>query len=497
MKHHHNFKQSFCQQFASGVKTAFRHTKESFEFLGPNIPKQPPPKTTPTFIRVPFDARRRLKTEHCHQKYHEHERMMQFVCNRMHQTFDTHAPRHYGGFGGASHYHRHHWRGRRWSRRFREFKELRKRNIEAYEAALKEYTATYRKSQPLLVLKLAQFPCYNSSSSTSALNSNNNKKFFRYLPAQKPPFIKGFASQSLLSSQLSSRINNFGIRSLGLANIPQVREYSTHSVCFIYTLYCLSLQPKIESAEKLLHRSYASLSTSSLLQTASQTLNSLPSSPASVNTSCAPTLFDQDISQSQRQVQELQIPRTGSYVQFDMAPKFSLPEVSSLSEDILDTLTSELDSFAQKIRNLSQDLKNLSGLGHLPISIEENSNLLNVYFGNCEPERLGGLLCDVEVSQGTIRSQESDYVGKIDRALDYYQNGEEQISAAAAAASSSSSSSSHSSRMEYTSASELELMQFEKEVRETSRGVNSMTSVPSLTNASSGDTVSEVSSGLF
>lgn len=102
------------------------------------------------------------------------------------------------------------------------------------------------------------------------------------------------------------------------------------------------------------------------------------------------------------------IPKTGSYVEFDTSPTLTIPPVSQLSDEVVDTLAEDIDRFAEELKRIARDIRRLATLGELPISIEEKS--IRVYFANSEPSRVESLLSGVEVTNGVVRNQSNSAV---------------------------------------------------------------------------------------
>lgn len=108
-------------------------------------------------------------------------------------------------------------------------------------------------------------------------------------------------------------------------------------------------------------------------------------------------------------------PEVGSYVDFDMSPTITIPTVTQLSAEIVDNLTEDIERHIAQLQAMAENVKKLASLGELPISVENNS--LRVYFPNCEPEQVNSLLNSTEVTQGIIRSHnDSRIVSPLDSA---------------------------------------------------------------------------------
>jgi hypothetical protein len=100
----------------------------------------------------------------------------------------------------------------------------------------------------------------------------------------------------------------------------------------------------------------------------------------------------------------IQVPQTGSYVDFDLTPTITVPSVATLSEEVVDQLSDDLERFADELKKIAQDLRSVSRLGELPLSVE-HGRALRVYFANSEPERVQSLLAEAEVTQGVVHGQ--------------------------------------------------------------------------------------------
>ncbi|VVT56113.1 uncharacterized protein SAPINGB_P004824 [Magnusiomyces paraingens] len=118
-------------------------------------------------------------------------------------------------------------------------------------------------------------------------------------------------------------------------------------------------------------------------------------------------------------------PETGSYVDFDMTPNLTVPPVTQLSTEIVDRVVDDIERHIDELRAMADNIRKLSSLGELPISIEDRA--IRVYFPNCEPEQVNSLLNEAEVTQGVIRSHnDSNIVSPIDSSSEssYYMNTE-------------------------------------------------------------------------
>ena len=88
----------------------------------------------------------------------------------------------------------------------------------------------------------------------------------------------------------------------------------------------------------------------------------------------------------------------------------TLPTVSELTDDVIDTISRDVDAFAQDLKNIAADIKKNRNLGELPISIKRNNGVLRVHFPNSDTSKVATLLADADVSRGVILdSSESDF----------------------------------------------------------------------------------------
>jgi hypothetical protein len=423
-----------------------RHTKESFEIFGPAVPSHPPVSTTPTFVRVPFDTRRRLKNRYCsaHHSREEQERMMNFVHDHMRKSMgNSYMYSRQGGFSLAN---------------LKKFREIRRANIRACEQAMLQYKLLCKKSQPLLVKKLSLFPVVMQRSSTDVA-----AQFVRMVFRQPPGhFAKGFVGRNVLDTHMQ---HGLGLGSR-LGRVP-----------FLAPLFSTRLAANIRQFSSTAV-SAASLKSAIFARAAQRTR--LPAtdstdSPAKTYTT---------------------VPQTGSYVHFDIEPKFSISEETKLSEDVVETLAHELNAYADRLKRLAGELQSLALMGHLPVSLEQGK-ALNVFFANCEPDRLDQILAGAEVTEGTIRCQAAPYssahlgINDVDdeethRLFDF----EHAQSSAELSFSMSRSWLSTASSHGFV----LELPPACDGMSEAESGL--LSSMPSLTDASSGETVSEVRSVL-
>ena len=93
---------------------------------------------------------------------------------------------------------------------------------------------------------------------------------------------------------------------------------------------------------------------------------------------------------------------------FDIEPKFSISEETQLSEDVVETLAHELNAYADRLKRLAGELESLASMGHLPISLEQGK-ALNVFFANCEPDRLDQILRELKSLTAPFGAQPTPY----------------------------------------------------------------------------------------
>lgn len=93
-------------------------------------------------------------------------------------------------------------------------------------------------------------------------------------------------------------------------------------------------------------------------------------------------------------------PETGSYVDFDMTPTITVPSVTQLSSDVVDQVTQDIERHIKELQTMVSNFKKLASLGELPLSVEDGS--LRVYFPNCDSEQVHSLLMNAEVTQGVV-----------------------------------------------------------------------------------------------
>ncbi|KAF5096774.1 hypothetical protein D0Z00_002672 [Geotrichum galactomycetum] len=339
----------------------------------------------------------------------------------------------------------------------KKFREIRRANIRACEQAMLQYKLLCKKSQPLLVKRLSLFPVVLQRGSTDVA-----AQFVRMVFRQPPGyFAKGFVGRNVLETHTQ--------HGLGLGS-------SLGRVPFLAPL--LSTRP----VANVRHFSSTAVSAASLKSAvfAAQRTHL----PASDSTEVPAKTYTT-------------VPQTGSYVHFDIEPKFSISEETKLSEDVVETLAQELNAYADRLKRLASELQSLASMGHLPVSLEQGK-ALNVFFANCEPERLDQILTGAEVTEGTIRCQSAPYtsahlgINDVDgeaaqRLFDF----EHAQSSAGPSFSMSrswlSTASSHGFVLEQRPACDG--------MSEAESGL--LSSMPSLTDASSGETVSEVRSVLY
>lgn len=101
-------------------------------------------------------------------------------------------------------------------------------------------------------------------------------------------------------------------------------------------------------------------------------------------------------------------PSNGSYVDFPMNNKFSIPSTTILNIEILDELILDLKILEAHIAELKLDLQNLFELGELPIKYLRETNTLRVFFPNCDKAKLEALLKEKDIRNGIIYEDFAD-----------------------------------------------------------------------------------------
>lgn len=189
-----------------------------------------------------------------------------------------------------------------------------------------------------------------------------------------------------------------------------------------------------------------------------------------------------------------QVPQTGSYVDFDLTPTITVPSVATLSEDVVDQLSDDLERYADELKKIAQDLRRVARLGELPVSVE-HGRALRVYFANSEPERVQGLLAEAEVSQGVVHGQS---LSPILSPLEDFSDASESFYASSISSNISTSDEFHYFQESSSDNSVSPLDNYEiTNLRniESIRGSYVSITTPSLTTAS--DTISDDSSMLY
>lgn len=89
-------------------------------------------------------------------------------------------------------------------------------------------------------------------------------------------------------------------------------------------------------------------------------------------------------------------------VDFDIAPRLTLPNVGELTDATLSSVQSSIDGYIKRLQSVMADVSKLAELGELPLSIEANGTALRVHFPNSDVDRVNVLLDDKEVAGGRI-----------------------------------------------------------------------------------------------
>lgn len=92
----------------------------------------------------------------------------------------------------------------------------------------------------------------------------------------------------------------------------------------------------------------------------------------------------------------------GCFVDFTIAPKVLIPAATMMSAEVLNELLANLKHFEKHLVELQADLARLSELGELPLRFVAASNIIRVYFPNCDRDRLEALLLEKNVLSGVV-----------------------------------------------------------------------------------------------
>lgn len=93
------------------------------------------------------------------------------------------------------------------------------------------------------------------------------------------------------------------------------------------------------------------------------------------------------------------------YVDFDVSPQFTIPDRSELTEEVVSTIEQDLNRYVEHIKAVVRDIKNVSDLGELPVSIANGS--VRIHFPNCDTEKVHRLISDVDVTRGVVSDEGS------------------------------------------------------------------------------------------
>ncbi|KAA8904851.1 hypothetical protein TRICI_005381 [Trichomonascus ciferrii] len=91
------------------------------------------------------------------------------------------------------------------------------------------------------------------------------------------------------------------------------------------------------------------------------------------------------------------------YVDFDVSPQFTIPANAELTEEVVSTIEQDLNRYVEHVKAIVRDIKNVSELGELPVSIENGA--VRIHFPNCDTEKVHRLISDVDVSRGVVSDE--------------------------------------------------------------------------------------------
>lgn len=98
----------------------------------------------------------------------------------------------------------------------------------------------------------------------------------------------------------------------------------------------------------------------------------------------------------------------GSFVDFDLNPRLSIPRLDEMSSKTVEDLERDLERHIQEIRTVIGDIKRVASLGELPITVEKDGNTLRIHFPNSDGPKVERLLLDVDVSRGVVVDLEAE-----------------------------------------------------------------------------------------
>lgn len=426
---------SNIRNLLSLLRKAARQAKESLEDIADSIPRNFSPR--PSLVRVPVDSRRRLRNRYCNNP--RFDPIRQFYFHRQH------------GFGcrffSSGNYGSMKLPPAVLRATVNPMVTTHASNIIARSIHCSSAVSTLKKSRPLILYKYfgLETPFRNSVETSLLYRAQclGNRSFHSYRKFPKP----SQAMKSIWESQVKS-----------YKQFKHARP-STFSNQFLF--------PRPTTSSVIL----------SSLQRRSSSTSSTSSIPS--------------LSELARAFHS-QVPKTGSYVDFELTPHITVPSVTELTSEVVDQISDDLERFAEELKRISKDLRRVATLGELPLSVE-HGKALRVYFANCEPERVHSLLAGAEVTQGVVRSQSySPILSPIEDFSD---------------SSSFYMSSSGSDNISSTSADEFHYLRESSDsdrfdianIRGIQSSEGSFVSVttPSLTNSPSNETISEGSSLLI
>jgi hypothetical protein len=92
----------------------------------------------------------------------------------------------------------------------------------------------------------------------------------------------------------------------------------------------------------------------------------------------------------------------GTYLEFPVNFSLGIPQETLLTQEVMDEMIDSIKLFQSRLKTLQQDLLGLFDLGELPVKYLPEKQVIQIYFANCDRERLETLCLEKGIVGGVI-----------------------------------------------------------------------------------------------
>jgi hypothetical protein len=92
----------------------------------------------------------------------------------------------------------------------------------------------------------------------------------------------------------------------------------------------------------------------------------------------------------------------GTYLEFPVNFSLGIPQETLLTQEVMDEMIDSIKMFQARLKTLQQDLLGLFDLGELPVKYLPEKQVIQIYFANCDKEKLEILCLEKGIVGGVI-----------------------------------------------------------------------------------------------